>query len=82
MFSIRILLLTIQPPNHLFCRNELQKKRAYEQRVRDVEMGCFLPLVFSAAGGCGPAVDVVLKRLASHIATRHIITLFVGFAAI
>jgi len=54
-----------------FHHNELQKKRANEQRVCDVEMGCFWPLVFLAAGGCGPTADVVLKRLASCMATRQ-----------
>jgi len=43
---------------------------AYEQRLRDVEVGCFSPLIFPAAGGCVPTADVVLKRLASCIATH------------
>ena len=46
-------------------RNEQQKQ------VRDMEVGCFSPLVFSAAGGCGPTAKVVLKRLASCIATHQ-----------
>jgi len=53
-----------------FRRNEQQKRRAYDQRVHDVEMGCFLPLFFSAAGSCGPAANVVFGRLASCIATH------------
>ena len=59
------------PVSTCYRRNEQQKRRAYDQRVRDVEMGCFSPLVFSAAGGCGPIADVVLKRLASCIATHQ-----------
>ena len=46
-------------------KNELEKKRAYEERVREIEHGSFSPLVFSAAGGMGPIATVVYKRLAS-----------------
>ena len=59
------------PASIYYCCNEQQKRRAYDQQVRDVEIGCFSPLVFSAADGCGPTADVVLKRLASCIATRQ-----------
>ena len=34
-------------------KHEKMKKRAYEQRVREVEHGSFTPLVFSATGGMG-----------------------------
>ena len=60
-----------EPVSTYYPHNEQQKRRAYDQRVRDVEMGCFSPLVFSAAGGCGPTADVVLKKLASCISTRQ-----------
>ena len=46
-------------------KNELEKKRAYEERVREIEHSSFSPLVFSAAGGMGPIATVVYKRLAS-----------------
>ena len=36
-----------------------------------MEMGCFSPLVSSAGGGCGTTAKVVLKRLASCIATHQ-----------
>ncbi len=48
-------------------RNEMEKKRAYEQRVREIEHGSFTPLVFSAAG-MGPAAAIVYKKLASMLA--------------
>ena len=32
-------------------RHEQEKKRAYDQRIREVEHGCFSPLIFSASGG-------------------------------
>ncbi|KAL5493181.1 hypothetical protein EMCRGX_G014319 [Ephydatia muelleri] len=50
---------------------ELDKKRAYEARVREVELGYFTPLVFSTSGGIGPAAKIFYKRLASLIAEKH-----------
>ena len=52
-------------------KNELEKKRAYEERVREVEHGSFSPLVFSAAGGMGTIATVVYKRLASLLAEKQ-----------
>ena len=52
-------------------RNEEEKGRAYDQRVREVEHGCFSPLVFSVSGGMGPTLKVVYKKLASMIASKH-----------
>lgn len=42
--------------------HENQKKRQYEQRVREVEHSSFTPLVFSLTGGVGPAASVFYKR--------------------
>ena len=52
-------------------RNELEKRRAYDERIREVEHGSFSPLVFSAAGGMGATANVVYKRIASLIADKH-----------
>ena len=52
-------------------KNELEKKRAYEERVREIEHGSFSPLVFSAAGGMGNIATVVYKRLASLLAEKQ-----------
>ena len=49
----------------LYRRFEQEKQRRYEQRVREVEMGSFTPLVFSTFGGMGGAATTVYKRLAS-----------------
>ena len=43
----------------------MEKKRVYEERIREVEHGTFLPLVFTTAEGIGPTATVVYKRLAS-----------------
>ena len=45
------------------------KRRAYGQRVRDIEMSSFTPLVFSAAGGFGPAALITFKRIALRLAS-------------
>ena len=52
-------------------RHEGEKRRAYEQRVREVEQGSFTPLVFSTSGGMGRAATVVYKRLASLLSSRR-----------
>ena len=48
-------------------KHERQKRRQYEQRVREVDNSSFCPLVFSSSGGAGPAAIVFLKRLASRL---------------
>jgi hypothetical protein len=50
-------------------RNELEKRRAYDERIREVEHGKFSPLVFSTAGGVGATANVVY--IASLIAEKH-----------
>ena len=59
------------PLTTCYRRNEQEKRRAYDQRVREIEHGCFSPLVVSASGGMGPTAKVVYKKLASMIATKH-----------
>ena len=49
-------------------KNEREKRRAYEQRVREIEHGSFTPLVISVTGGMGPSATIFYKRLASLIA--------------
>ena len=52
-------------------RHEQEKKRAYDQRIREVEHGCFSPLIFSASGGMGPIAKVVYQKLAGMISSKH-----------
>ena len=51
-------------------KNEQEKKRAYDESVREVEHGSFSPLVFSTSGGMGPIATVVYRRLASMMAEK------------
>ena len=52
-------------------KNELEKKRAYDQRIREIEHGSFSPLVFSTSGGMGATATVVYKRIATLIASKY-----------
>ncbi len=58
------------PLAQCYRRNEQEKKRAYDERVREVEHGTFSPLVFTASGGMGPTATVVYRRIASLIAEK------------
>ena len=65
------IIVRVTPGSVYTRKNELEKKRAYEERVREVEHGSFSPLVFSAAGGMGTIATVVYKRLASLLAEKQ-----------
>ena len=54
-----------------FLSHDREKRRIYEQRLRDVERGSFTPLVFSALGGVSRPTEVTYKRLASLLATKR-----------
>ena len=51
-------------------KHEQTKKRAYEQRIREVEHSSFTPLVISATGGLANEASTFYKRLASMLATK------------
>ena len=53
-----------------FRSHDREKRRVYEQRVREVERGSFTPLVFSALGGVSRPTEITYKRLASLLATK------------
>ena len=48
----------------VYKRAEEEKKRKYDQRVREIEHGSFAPLVFSTGGGLAPIAIQVYNRLA------------------
>ena len=54
----------------VYRRHEKEKKRSYEDRVREVEHGSFTPLVFSTSGGMGTLATTAYKRLASLISCK------------
>ena len=51
-------------------KHKLEKKRQYEQCVREVEHASFTPLVLSATGGMANQATVFYKRLASCLAMK------------
>ena len=51
-------------------KHESLKKRAYQQRIREVEHASSTPLVLSATGGMASEATVFYKRLASCLATK------------
>ena len=54
-----------------FTHHERQKKRAYEQRVVEVENGSFTPLVFSTTGGMGKLASIFYSRLAMMLSEKR-----------
>ena len=50
--------------------HENAKKRAYEQRIREVEHGSFTPLIMSSTGSLGHAATCMYKRLASLLSDK------------
>ena len=72
-FDVRVFnpfcaTLSKVPLPQCYRRAVLEKKRAYEQRIREIEFGS---LVFSTTGGLGSTATVVFKRLASLIADKQ-----------
>ena len=59
-----------QTPSACYRKHEREKKRAYDQRIREVEHSSFTPLVFSATGGMGREATCFYKRLASMLAHK------------
>ena len=55
----------------MFKEQEEEKKRRYQQRVLDVEMSSFTPLVFGTNGGMGNECQRFLKHLADKIAQKY-----------
>ena len=59
-----------QPLSTCYKKQEQEKRRRYDQRIREVEQGSFIPLVFNTLGGIGPAASIVYKRISSMIAEK------------
>ena len=57
-------------PSACYRKHEREKKRAYEQRVREVEHSSFTPLILAATGGLGVEATSFYKRLASKLSQK------------
>ena len=49
----------------------MEKKRSYDQRIREVEHSTFTPLVLSSTGGMGKAATTFYKRLSSMLSEKR-----------
>ena len=54
----------------LFRMHELEKKREYAERVREVERGAFTPLVFASTGGMDRECTICFKRIVDILSNR------------
>ena len=54
----------------MYKKHEREKKREYGARIREVEHGCFTPLVLSSTGGLGREATIAFKRIASRLSTK------------
>ena len=52
-------------------RNEMEKNRQYEERIRIVELGSFTALVFTTADCMGPAANIFFKCLVSLVSEHR-----------
>ena len=53
--------------------HEMEKRRQYDERVREVERGSFAPLVFATSGGMGKQATVFFKQSFAHVSFSTII---------
>jgi hypothetical protein len=58
------------PIRSVLKKHESEKKRAYNERVMEVEQGTFTPLVFTVSGCMGPECTLFHKSLAEKISTK------------
>ena len=55
----------------VYKEKEQEKKKAYNERIIQVEKGTFTPVVFSTFGGMGQEADRYHKRLAELISEKR-----------
>ena len=56
---------------YIYQRHEREKRRAYSQRISEIEHASFSPIVFSATGGMGCSATTMYQRLAAMIADKR-----------
>ena len=59
------------PLSSAHSQNEKEKKRRYDERVREVEQGTFTPLVFTTSGGMAPQATTFYAHLAQQLAEKR-----------
>ena len=59
-----------KPIEQVYMQHENEKKRAYNERVLQIEKGSFTPIVLSTSGGMGKEAERHHKRIATLIAEK------------
>ena len=70
VFSPFACLYSRFPLSRCYRVHEREKRRAYDERIWEVERACFSLLVFSATGGMGPVATTVYRKLDSMLAGK------------
>jgi hypothetical protein len=75
-FDIRVfyphaLSYLSRPMSSLYISFEKEKKRAYNDRILNIENGSFTPLVFSSNGGMGIEANIAVKKLATMLSEKR-----------
>eukprot|EP00117_Sycon_ciliatum_P023821 scpid87934/ scgid20159/ len=52
-------------------KHEAEKRRSYEERIREIEHASFVPVVLSASGGFGKAATALYNRVASMLSDKR-----------
>lgn len=73
--DVRVFNASVQSNRHsplsfVYRKHGQEKRRQYDQRVREIEHSTFKPLVLSTIGGMGRATTIFYKRLASMVAGK------------
>ena len=55
----------------VFKNNETIKKKAYNDRVIQVEHGSFTPVVYSSFGGCSKETSMFVSKLIEKVAVKN-----------
>ena len=61
-----------KPTAAIFKEQESERKRKYQQRVLEVEMGSFTPIIFGTKGGIGEDCKMFMKHLAEKLAEKDV----------
>ena len=59
------------PIQSIYRRHEAEKRRAYEQRILEIEHASFTPIVLSATGGMAKSATVFYRRLAAMLSEKQ-----------
>ena len=75
LFDVRVVYpfassYSQKPLSTVYREHGRKKKTEYGRRVREIEHGCFTPLVFTTSGGMAPEATVTMKGLASLVAEK------------